>query len=147
MTYDLHSQIAQLLSQLKLPGHQASDSVVGPLCHLLIHEGMITLHSTHLLGDGSSSFENCRLISSSHGTLQASCHYCITWSRHGAPQDCLRLLEVKKGFSGGSEDDHVTPASWRHVRLEAREVECKKKQENVLGTCTRGQGVGHKNLW
>lgn len=45
MTYDLHSQIAQLLSQLKLPGHQASDSVVGPLCHLLIHEGMMTLHS------------------------------------------------------------------------------------------------------
>lgn len=79
--------------------------------------------------------------------MQASCHYGITWSRHGAPQDRLRLLEVKKGFSGGSEDDHVTPASWRHVRLEAREVECRKKQEKVLGTCTRGQGVGHRNLW
>lgn len=49
MTYDLHSQIAQPLSQLKLPGHQASDSVVGSLCHLLIHEGMITLPNTTFL--------------------------------------------------------------------------------------------------
>lgn len=49
MTYDLHSQIAQPLSQLKLPGHQASDSVVGSLCRLLIHERMITLPSTTFL--------------------------------------------------------------------------------------------------
>lgn len=49
MTYDPHSQIAQPLSQLKLPGHQASGSVVGSLCRLLIHEGMITLPSITFL--------------------------------------------------------------------------------------------------
>lgn len=49
MNYDLHSQIAQLQIQLQLPGHQASDNVVGPLCQLLTHEGIIPLPSITFL--------------------------------------------------------------------------------------------------
>lgn len=85
MNYDLHSQIAQLQIQLQPPGHQASDNVVGPLCQLLIHEGMIHLPSItflvmvlHLLRVFFHQLQPW-------GYIRILSLY-ITWSRHGGHQ-------------------------------------------------------------